>query len=207
MDLPRLGLKISILEQGKQIPIDENQNILTTIKQILLTIARQAGEPVELIQKITNSYFEYINEDGSGDTSQQLKRFLEEVIPDDSKIHRILCLCHQKIVFPAYYSIKDNIHNDLPFKDCRGSWTISINFEQDGACDVAHSKVQMAKDANTNEDAEFSFRWELELHLSGSRLENLDKIETKVVELNLRNNLPNATKQNIEAVFAKHYNL
>lgn len=202
MDLPRLGHKIQIFKNDQLIPIQDTGNKLKYIQDILIILAQQAGESDDYINKIRNSFFEIVHEDGSGDSSQQLKRYLEENIQDDSKIYHILCLCHQKIVFPAYYSIKENIQNDLVFKDCRGSWSINILFYDD-RCTVVHSKVQIAKDTMPNEDPEFSFRWELVINLTGSNYDHISGMDVRVAEVTTRNDVPKARSSSIQDAFKK----
>lgn len=204
MDLPRLGAKIRIYNSSNELiseEVNENQvHKMEVVKNILLQLTETSQDPQDLIDAINNRYYEFINEDGTGDLSQQLKTFLEEVVPNDSRLSNILSLCHQKIVFPAYYSIKRVIHDALPFKDSRGSWQIDIYISED-LCKVVHSKIQMAKDSLDGEEPEFSFRWELNVVLQGSTFENVKEINVKIPEVTVRANVDAGRAQQIRNIF------
>lgn len=102
MDLPRLGHKMKIYLNDEMVSGPEegvSQSKMQVVQDILITTAESCGEPPELIESIRNRYYDYVHEDGSGDLSQQLKSFLENVIPDGCKLSHILCLCHQKKLY------------------------------------------------------------------------------------------------------------
>jgi len=204
MDLPRLGHKMKVLLNdqpvGKGEEEMEDAGKMQVVLEILLIIAESCQEKPETVEEIRDRYYQYVNEDGTGDLSQQLKKFLDEVIPEHSKICSILSVCHQKIVFPAYYSIKQRVHDQLAFKDSRGSWNIAVHLTED-TCTVVHSKVQMAKDSLGDADPEFSFRWELVLVLTGENFENLDKVFVRIADITTRDNLPAARVEQIQKVF------
>lgn len=207
MDLPRLGAKMKVYLDDQLVGNEEDinsNNKMQVVQNIIIHIAESCGESPELIEAIRNRYYDFVHADGTGDISQQLKQFLEEVIPEDCKLCSILSLCHQKIVFPAYYSIKKVIHDDLPFKDSRGSWQINV-FITNETCTVVHSKIQMGKDAISEEEPEFSFKWELIIVLSGSHFDNLKEVFVRIPEVTTRDNLPDAREQEIRGIFEKHY--
>lgn len=205
MDLPRLGAKMKVYYNDELVEEENDSNKMQVVQNIILHIAESCGESPQLIDTIRNRYFEFVHEDGSGDVSQQLKSFLEEVIPEDTKLCNILSLCHQKIVFPAYYSIKKLVHDDLPFKDSRGSWQINVFITPD-TCRVVHSKIQMAKDnVMNNEEPEFSFTWELIVVLQGSHFDTIRDVYVRIPEITTRPNLSPARAQEIRGIFEKNY--
>lgn len=128
MDLPRLGHKIQVFVEGEQVEVKlkEGDTKSKMVYSVLLAIADASQEPEETIHYIRTRYDEFVKADGSGDTSQQLKSFLTEVVPHDSRLDHVLSLCHQKIVFPAFYSIKTKLQDHLEFKDKRGSWVLQV---------------------------------------------------------------------------------
>ena len=128
MDLPRLGHKIEVYVGGQRVDmkLQEGDSKSKMVYSVLLAIAEAAQEPEETIHFIRTRYDEFVKADGSGDTSQQLKSFLTEVVPHDSRLDHVLSLCHQKIVFPAFYSIKTKLQNQVEFKDKRGSWKLQV---------------------------------------------------------------------------------
>lgn len=207
MDLPRLGHKMKVYFNDELIVKHEEGEAskMQVVQDIIISMAESCNESPELLEAIQNRYYEFVNEDGSGDISQQLKSFLEAVIPDNCKLSNILCLCHQKIVFPAYYSIKNLIHDDLPFKDSRGSWLINVFITED-SCTVIHSKIQMAKDSLiAGEDPEFSFKWELIAELSGGAFDNLKSVFVRIPEITTKDGLSGQREQEIRDIFEKHY--
>jgi len=208
MDLPRLGHKMKIFKNDEIIGAPdedgEAQSKMQVVQDILITTAETCGESPELIEAIRNQYYDFVHQDGSGDISQQLKSFLEAVIPDGTKLSHILCLCHQKIVFPAYYSIKQNIFDSLPFKDSRGSWVINV-FIADDVCTVVHRKTQMAKDVMAGEEPEFSFDWELVIVLTGSTYENMKESYVRIPSVDIKHDVPQQRQAEIKAVFDSAY--
>ena len=208
MDLPRLGHKMRVLlndqPTGKTEEEMQGTGKMQVVLEIILSIAENCQEKPELIEDIRNRYFEFVHEDGSGDLSQQLKSFLEEVVPEDSKLCSVLSLCHQKIVFPAYYSIKEKIHDLLAFKDSRGSWSIDVFLTED-TCTVVHSKIQMAKDAISEAEPEWSFRWELVISLSGENFGNINEVFVRIADVTTKPDLPADRVQQIRGVFERQY--
>jgi len=207
MDLPRLGHKMQLFLLDQPLEIKPSSPTkMGVVYDILLALAVNCGESEELKMALQNRYYEFVSEDGSGDISQQLKRFFEEVIPEGTKLCSILSLCHQKIVFPAYYSIKENIHDDIPFKDSRGSWMINV-YLTDDSCTVVHSKVQMGKDAIEGAEPEFSFRWELVTRVTGPNFDELDEVSVRIPEITIRADVPEERKEEIRGIFRKFYKL
>lgn len=209
MDLPRLGHKMKIYQNDELVSepedVDGSHSKMEIVRDILSTTAEACGESPELIETIKDKYFDYVKEDGSGDISQQLKSFLEAVIPEGSKLGSVLCLCHQKIVFPAYYSIKQNIFDELPFKDSRGSWLINVYFK-DSHCTVVHRKVQMAKDnVAGEEECEFTFAWELVIELTGELFDNVSQVFVRIPEVTTRDSVSPERASEIQSVFDKYY--
>lgn len=117
--------------------------------------------------------------DGAGEISQQLRPFLIDVVTDQSTTGRVLRACHQKMIFSAFYYIKDRLQGRLPFKDKRGTWLCSIHFGENYV-DVRHRKTQvrhacriqldgalmaakMDKPQGYDAEGEFTFEWELQI--------------------------------------------
>jgi len=205
MDLPRLGHKMQLFFNDEPVK-PEGSSKMGIVQGIIVNIAQHCHESEELVTALRDRYYEFVSEDGSGDVSQQLKRFLEEVVPEESKVCNILSLCHQKIVFPAYYSIKENVFDDIPFKDSRGSWMINV-YLTDDTCTVIHSKVQMGKDALEGAEPEFSFRWELVARVSGSNFDDLAEVFVRIAEITTRQDVSPERRQEIRGVFKKFYEL
>mmetsp|Transcript_15472 Transcript_15472/g.60493 ORF Transcript_15472/g.60493 Transcript_15472/m.60493 type:complete len:281 (-) Transcript_15472:96-938(-) len=208
MDLPRLGHKIQVFVDGKQVELKmkDGDTKSKVVFEVLLAIADAAQEPEETIHFIRTRYDEFVKADGSGDTSQQLKSFLTEVVPHDSRLDHVLSLCHQKIVFPAFYSIKTKLQDHLEFKDKRGSWVLQLFFER-GKCRVVHSKVQTAKPDFESGIEEFSFKWELTVVLSGLLLEYVELIDVNVVGVDVHESVGEGRAAEIRGIFNEHYQL
>eukprot|EP01095_Lingulamoeba_sp_RSL-Kostka_P000832 TRINITY_DN110_c0_g4_i1.p1 TRINITY_DN110_c0_g4~~TRINITY_DN110_c0_g4_i1.p1 ORF type:complete len:293 (+),score=75.62 TRINITY_DN110_c0_g4_i1:213-1091(+) len=213
MDLPRLGHKISIYKNGSIIEENNNNNNSTKSEVVFFlctTLVEQLGESEEFISEITDNFYhdDYVHKDGSGDVSQQLLRFLVAMIHPESKTERVLKLCHQKMVFPAFYSIKNKIFDELPFKDQRGTWFINIYInDDDDTVTVVHSKRQIAKNTEYGQEEEFSFRWELICHLVGDTLEELEDQEIRIAEVKIREDVSKSRKKEINQLFEKNFNM
>jgi hypothetical protein len=205
MDLPRLGHKIQVSQSGTVTSmLGSSANKMETVREVLLTLAKELGESEEFQSNLKEKFYVFIKEDNSGDTSQQLKTYLEELIPADSKLCHVLSFCHQKIVFPAYYSIKENLFEPLPFQDKRGSWAITIDVSE-GKCSILHTKIQIGRDKAECGEPEFTFIWELAGHLTGEKLEQLEDITLKVHQLTIPEDVPEARAKEIRDIFEKYY--
>jgi len=123
-----------------------HNNKMELVYEIIATLAQCLGEEKGFQERIKEKYTEYVNEDAMGEESQQLRRFLVEQIGDDSKVGRVLRACHQKMIFPGFYYIK-NLIPELPFQDQRGTWVVSVHIGS-WFVDVRHRKVQAGKPKN-----------------------------------------------------------
>jgi len=206
MDLPRLGPRITLFKEDEEVLFSqESDSKMERIKLLLVSIAKLCNEDSQLVTDIENKFYDHINSDGAGDPSQQLSNFLTAVIPKDSKIERVLKLCHQKMVFPAFYCIKTKIFDKLPFKDYRGTWDVKIVFLPSNAL-VQHSKVQVSKDPPApGEEEEYKFRWCLNLSISGDDFGTFDEPKISIVSAETRRTLPLPRTNEIKDLLFQHF--
>mmetsp|Transcript_16608 Transcript_16608/g.27229 ORF Transcript_16608/g.27229 Transcript_16608/m.27229 type:complete len:286 (+) Transcript_16608:171-1028(+) len=206
MDLPRLGPRITLFHEDNEINFSQPTDTkMERIKLLLIEIAKMAHEDDQLISDLETKFYDHINKDGAGDASQQLSHYLTAIIPKDSKIERVLKLCHQKMVFPAFYCIKAKIFDKLPFKDYRGSWDVKIVFLNDNVL-VQHSKIQVSKDTPApGEEEEFKFRWCLNLSISGDDLGTFDEPKISITYAETRRTLPLPRTNEIKDLLYAHF--
>jgi len=205
MDLPRLGHKMRIFRNGERVMINPSTKV-GIVHDILTTLTRELEETEEILAVTNEKFYDFVHQDGSGDISQQLLNFLTEYYSESSKIQSVLCLCHQKIVFPAFYSIKSHLFEDLPFRDARASWVVSVYIEPE-ACTVVHCKTQLAKEQPGEQEPEFSFSWELVLQLTGERLHKVSSISVRISSITTRAGVPQNRIDAITGIIQKHYEI
>lgn len=206
MDLPRLGPRITLFHEDEEVIFSQpTDSKMERIKLLLIEIAKLAHEDDQLISDLETKFYDHINKEGAGDASQQLSHYLTAVIPKDSKIERVLKLCHQKMVFPAFYCIKTKIFDKLPFKDYRGTWDVKIVFLNDNVL-VQHSKIQVSKDMPAaGEDEEFKFRWCLNLSISGDDFGTFDEPKISIAYAETRRTLPLPRTNEIKDLLYSHF--
>ncbi len=122
----------------------------------------------------------------------------------NSKVGRVLRACHQKMIFPGFYYIK-NLIQELPFQDQRGTWVVSVHIGVDFV-EVKHRKIQSGKPKGIEVsiqaaipsspcsqclptflqkgDPEFAFEWELRVRFSRD-LEEITKVAVTILELKI----------------------
>ncbi|GAM24749.1 hypothetical protein SAMD00019534_079240 [Acytostelium subglobosum LB1] len=165
------------------------------VLQMLLTLAQLLDGPEKAAQ-IKEQYTNYIK--SSGDISQQLLALLSNVVTEQSRMIRLLKACHQKIILPAYYFIKANLFEDLPFRDKRGSWRMQIVFEEDGSMSAVHSKRQQST-AGTDAEPEFEFEWTLAI-IYDKNIE-ITALKVDVVDLIISKNIAQDKRELIQHAF------
>ncbi|EGG21440.1 hypothetical protein DFA_01324 [Cavenderia fasciculata] len=166
------------------------------VLQVMLALARLL-DGTDKEAQIRNQFHNYIK--GAGDMSQQLLQFLEHVVGEESRMMQLLKVCHQKIILPAYYFIKANLFEELPFRDKRGSWRLKITFEEDGTVSAVHSKRQQST-AGSENDPEFEFEWCLTAIYDKEM--NITNLKIDVVDLIISKNINESKKQEIQQAFS-----
>jgi len=148
-------------------------------------------------KQIKTTFANYIK--GSGDMSQQLLLMLGAEVGETSRLMSLLKVCHQKIILPAYYFIKANLFEELPFRDKRGSWRMKIILENDGSVIATHSKRQQST-AGSENDPEFEFEWSLSIIFDKDM--NINRLKVEIVDLLISKNISNDKRQEIQKAFS-----
>ncbi|KAF2073132.1 hypothetical protein CYY_005548 [Polysphondylium violaceum] len=148
-------------------------------------------------KQIKSTFSNYIK--GSGDMSQQLLLMLGAEVGETSRLMSLLKVCHQKIILPAYYFIKANLFEELPFRDKRGSWRMKIVLETDGTVIATHSKRQQST-AGSENDPEFEFEWSLSIIFDKDM--NINRLKVEIVDLIISKNISNDKRQEIQKAFS-----
>jgi len=197
-DMPRLAHKMEVVTVNAR---EDDVQITATMTQeeyIYYVFCKLAGalESEEQLELIKGKYKEYIK--GTGDISQQILKFLADVINDNSKLMKVLKACHQKILLPGYYFIKSQIYEHYPFKDFRGSWSIKIVVDTDEVT-VTHKKRQQSN-SETDGAPDFEFDWELKISFD-KNIQRIQRISAKVVNTLVNEKLSDEKKQHIHSIF------
>eukprot|EP01094_Clydonella_sp_ATCC50884_P022463 TRINITY_DN5161_c0_g1_i1.p1 TRINITY_DN5161_c0_g1~~TRINITY_DN5161_c0_g1_i1.p1 ORF type:complete len:323 (+),score=78.84 TRINITY_DN5161_c0_g1_i1:286-1254(+) len=204
MDLPRLAHRMRIFDRDRKecSESDSSKERVAIVHSHLTVLSRLLGEE-DMEKAINDRYYEYVREDGQGDVSQQLLRFLSEVVGDNSRLGAVLRACHQKMVFPGFYSIKNNIFERLPFKDQRGTWHVSVFLRRNDHVEIRHRKTQVSRATGTTA-SEFEFDWELRITLDKA-LEQIVDISVVVCDLRMMEDVSEARAGEIRQIFAEFY--
>eukprot|EP00008_Paramoeba_atlantica_P003289 CAMPEP_0201475628 /NCGR_PEP_ID=MMETSP0151_2-20130828/1012_1 /ASSEMBLY_ACC=CAM_ASM_000257 /TAXON_ID=200890 /ORGANISM="Paramoeba atlantica, Strain 621/1 / CCAP 1560/9" /LENGTH=265 /DNA_ID=CAMNT_0047855767 /DNA_START=64 /DNA_END=858 /DNA_ORIENTATION=+ len=201
-DIPRLGSRMKVFDgEGKltmeDIPEDTPRAEL--VQRLLSSVAGALNDE-ESLEVVKSKYYEYIDEGGKGDISQQLLKLLVEHFPKSGKTIKILKACHQKIVFPGFYHIKSKFFEQLPFKDMRGTWTMSIHLLENHY-EVRHRKTQIAQPAKgasvDDPGGEFNFEWELRMDFD-SNMKELLEVDVSILSIAYRDDVSEQRKGQIE---------
>jgi len=230
MDIPRLGLRTHIFNaQGDDLlaALKETDNGPAAsssantsnakkksyiVEQILYHLGKELNDE-KFLAALKEKYYTFVNSNDQGDISQQLLAFFKEAIPEDTPLCNVLKCCHQKIIFPGFYSIKNRIGSQLPFKDKRGTWNLLVYITKSGRVVVKHRKHQLSKsdprplDQQTPAtEGEFFFEWELLLVLSKD-LMDLERVDVAMKDLQIRDWVDEKRANEIRQIFETAYPL
>jgi len=213
LDLPRLGRKIRIIENGRPVfdkmttkIIEENHReivfqFLKILADILQHISGQENEQNELLEIIEEKYYHHIKTEG--DMSQQLLSFFKEEIPEQDHLIKLLKLCHQKMVFPGYYYLKSFLFEKETFKDKRGSWNVIITFlESERRIHIQHFKVQQSKVLVNEKRPEFEFTWRLTFTMDFN-FDEIIELDVKILSLFIHPAITEKRKKEIRDAFER----
>lgn len=208
MDIPRLGHKIRLIKDGEAVAFAEESDPKPEIvRKLFVALATALEESEEFLKSIDDHFYEVVKREGTGDISQQLSSFLQTYVAPDSRFERVLKLCHQKMVFPAFYYLKHRI-SGLVFKDARGTWDLTVSLLEGGKqIRVEHSKCQVPRDVLAGEQEEYSFRWTLAVLISGPDLDQLESCTIHIKEISTRPDLPESRVSTIREAITSQFPL
>eukprot|EP00005_Dracoamoeba_jomungandri_P000888 CAMPEP_0174251788 /NCGR_PEP_ID=MMETSP0439-20130205/1503_1 /TAXON_ID=0 /ORGANISM="Stereomyxa ramosa, Strain Chinc5" /LENGTH=295 /DNA_ID=CAMNT_0015332201 /DNA_START=64 /DNA_END=951 /DNA_ORIENTATION=+ len=204
MDLPRLATRMEIYDaEGDKLTEDvnpQNYDKLQIMYQIFVTLAEALNEEDEFQEKIKDTFYEYLDPDNDGETTQQLRLFLKEVITEDTLVGKVMKACHQKMIFSAFYCIKNRIWDKLPFKDKRGTWFIYVLIRPNNVVEIRHRKTQTGKPEGFEQEGDFAFSWELRL-VTSANMEELESISIHITTISFKDEIKKKRRQQIEKLF------
>lgn len=179
-DLPRICGKITVERDGIEVlGIDEADNIevLDRLQDVVCAIALVTGGSAEesATRKSLQTHLPR-NDDKSGSVAKFLASGTLSIA-----VVSTLKLCHQRIIFPAYYYLKHCLGPEFAeLRDSRGKWWITINALSSGEVCVTHRKGQRSAEFATDQgECEFELEWNLQLLLS----QNWAEVKTVAVNV------------------------
>jgi hypothetical protein len=201
-DIPRLAKHMEIALEDSTALCGPHEGSIPNEKVVcnILVCLAERLDGQTLVDKIKETYSNYIS---TGDMSQHLLQFLDEVVTENSKMMKVLKGCQQKIIFPGFYSVKAVIDSAFPFKDARGTWRVIVVFGTDKVL-VKHRKISTSVANVPESGAEFEFKWELVMTFNADLTEMTD-VTMVVIDLKVNPKLPIAKQDEITALFNQHF--
>jgi len=208
-DIPRLGARMKVYDSEGKPTLEEIPDSVTRaelVQRLLIAISGSLNDH-DSVTAEKEKYFEFVDDSGKGDISQQLLRFLVEALSGESLTVKVLKACHQKIVFPGFYHVKSRLFSHLPFKDMRGTWSMSIHLLENHF-EVRHRKSQVSQPPKGSppDDLgdEFNFEWELRMDFNLEMSEMID-VDVRVVGINYRDDVSEDRRSVIENTIRQHF--
>jgi hypothetical protein len=208
-DIPRLGARMKVYDSEGKLSMEEIPDTVSRgelVQRLLIAISGSLDDH-DSVSALKEKYFSYIEESGKGDISQQLLRFLVESLSSEGLTIKILKACHQKIVFPGFYHVKSRLFSHLPFKDMRGTWSMSIHLLENHF-EVRHRKAQVSQPPKGSppDDLgdEFNFEWELRMDFDLTMSQMLE-VDVRVVTINYRDDVSQDRRTQIENTIRQHF--
>jgi len=165
----------TILYQAKDNPV--NENVLEFLK-VLASLINNGPELIKLIESnfkvITNT-----TKKETSDTKQEmLAIFCSALLEISIPLTNIIKCIQQEMIFPGFMKFRDAFYEFLPFKDIRGSYTVSIQVNDENV-KIIHSKREQSHDSSPQSYYEFS--WILIIVLDRKNYQITD-IEHKIID-------------------------
>jgi len=208
-DVPRLTKKMTVKSEAGDFIFDGSDakykatNMAVLTKTLLLSIAK-ALDDKELRSQL-KKWDDYVPD--SGDTAQHLIAFFDAVVTAGGETATLLVLktIHQRVIFPAFYCLKDLLQNSVGrFKDRAGSWSVNIQISEGGKVTVTHRKEQQAVTTTPKGDPEFEFSWQLMITIDILNKSISRDVLVKLSDLEINDDTPADTRKLIESAFEKY---
>eukprot|EP01128_Nolandella_sp_AFSM9_P009659 TRINITY_DN6296_c0_g1_i1.p1 TRINITY_DN6296_c0_g1~~TRINITY_DN6296_c0_g1_i1.p1 ORF type:complete len:282 (+),score=57.69 TRINITY_DN6296_c0_g1_i1:43-846(+) len=194
-DVPRLCKKITITNDAGDKVYDGSSKVFkkatsgAIAKALLLSLAKSIGDSD--MRTALEDWEEFVP-DSSGDMGEHVQSFFQMVTDahEETTSMLVLKLVHQRIIFPAFYCLKDIIQPSVGrFKDKRGCWTVEILINPDQSVQVIHHKRQQSVDLDANNEPLFEFDWSLCISVDLEQGSILPTIEIRLSNLYLSSSL------------------
>jgi len=208
-DVPRLSKKITVKSDAGDYIFDGTDPKYKTTpngaitKMLLLAFAKAVDD--KDLRNGLKKWDEFVPE--SGDTGEHLLSFFGSLTVESRDCPTLLVLktIHQRIIFPAFYCLKDLLQRDMgKFKDKRGSWAVAIHISDQGSVKIVHKKRQQAVNVTANNHPEFEFDWDLELLIDLASKQMSKDIVITLSNLDVSADVPADANTKIQDAFKKY---
>jgi hypothetical protein len=108
-------------------------------------------------------------------------------IPEDSRLMRVLKCVHQEIASPAVLKMRSELHESLPYKDVKGTWSVHISLLPAGVL-VVHRKKEGSASAAPEDFFEFEWRLSLSYDPTITELKARDPAPSLCIFVTTNNN-------------------
>eukprot|EP01124_Arcella_intermedia_P031156 TRINITY_DN6965_c0_g1_i2.p1 TRINITY_DN6965_c0_g1~~TRINITY_DN6965_c0_g1_i2.p1 ORF type:complete len:262 (-),score=55.75 TRINITY_DN6965_c0_g1_i2:84-758(-) len=204
-DIPRLCKKIVIHHEEKTVfdgseEAQKEKSNAEVTKEFFQTTSELLKD--EQTQESLKNYEDFVKE--TGDTGEQINAFFAEILKKHGETTSLLIFkgIHQKLIFPAFYCMKDILQPNIgKFKDLRGSWSVIVEIDNDTAV-IKHKKRQQALNT-TQELPDYEFSWQLSFTID-LKEKKMQKSQTHIAIMEVNVNPQYDKKQQMDAFFEKN---
>jgi len=172
--------------------------------EVLATLA-DLLESESKSRKIQELYYEYVPktvDTNDRDISRELKRFLDEVVEENSPVVRVLKACNQAIIAPPVIELTLNVQKQVSFKD-GGGWRIRI-MVKDNEVSVTHWKRQKHVAKPPERELFDFFEWELTL-LFDKRVERIMSYSFLLSDIQFNQNATQQQRNEITNILTEYF--
>jgi hypothetical protein len=204
-DLPRFAWKIAIHTPDHTI-LHPPENTTLALRHLFLTLHRLLDGTPDDYQRL-DILFTQLFPDPSVETHVDLSKCVDAYLQralgtTQSSLYRLLTSCGQHIVAPAIHRLKTVFSRaNLPFKDVRGGWYITIQLATDTVT-VTHRKREQSREETPSN--RFEFVWELRLCFD-RRVQTLQRVSLYITDIYLPAAMPEPHKVHIRQVISSFF--
>jgi len=172
------------------------------LTKLLLKTFAVALNDQALESQVEQYYDSYISD--SGDLGEQLYSFFLNLLKQHGETQTLLILkaIQQKIIFPAYYCMREYLEPNLgSFKDVYGSWVVQLEIDGDVVV-VKHIKQQQSITTRADEIPDYQFTWQLVIPVNiVTKSLVYEEIRIEFIQISVNEHLEERVKNQIRDSF------
>ncbi|PRP74329.1 hypothetical protein PROFUN_15576 [Planoprotostelium fungivorum] len=174
---------------------------------VINQLFKQLNEPRE--QKFLEGLEKICN--GTGDTSRQLTKHLEQYLSEESRVTKVLKCINQSIVAAPFLQLREAWPVQHPFEDDARGWSISVNIVKNQEVVITHRKRAIARPCDANgriipksaddpQPPKFIFFWEVVLRFDWE-MNRMTGAAFKTTDLHFEPGYPDRAKKRVTKAY------